>query len=81
MVADNGNNRAGENPFIGGFSRIIVVNGTAGGVAAVNGIPGGAVGGVCHSGIDTPIIQAGKGTGLIDDTCQCVGEAGVGYSV
>lgn len=81
MVANDRDNGAGENPFIRGFGWVVVVNSTAGGVAAVNGISGSTVGGVCHSGIDATVIQTRKSAGLIDDACQCIGETGVGYSI
>ena len=58
VVANDGYNRPGKNPFICRFIRVIIVNSAAGGILAVNGIARGTVGAVGHRGVDAAVRQA-----------------------
>ena len=81
MLADDGDNGPGENPLIRGLGRVIIIDSTAGRVAAVDGIPGRPVGRVRHSRIDPAVIQAVKSARLIDNAGQGIGKAGMGHPV
>ena len=81
MLSDHRNDGTGENPLAGGCAGIIVIDCTAGRVASVNRVTGSFIGRVCNRCIDAAIIQTGKSTGLINDTGQGVGKAGVGNTV
>ena len=77
MLAYYGDDRAGEDPFICGFVRVIIIDSPAGGIPAVDSVPCGIVGAVCYRSIDAAVVQAGESAGLIDNPCQCVGKGGV----
>ena len=81
MRAYNGDYLPGPYPFICGLSRVVIVYGSACGVRAVNGLPGRLIRGICHGGVYPAVIQAGKGTLLVNDTGERVGKGGMGNTV
>lgn len=81
MLTNDRDNGTGEDPLTGSFGRIIIVWSAAGGVAAVDGVTGGTIGGVCNRRIYPAVIQTGESAGLIDDACQGIGKAGVCHSI
>ena len=77
MVADPLDDRAGADPGIGGFGGIIIVDGTAGGIPAIECIAGSVIGGVADGLIELPVGNGGKGTRLIDHAGQGIGKGRV----
>lgn len=77
MVADSFNNRAGTNPGIGGFGRIIIIDGSAGGIPSVERVACGVIRGVADRLIKLSVGDGGESPRLINDAGQRIREGRV----
>ena len=81
VVADAFDYRTGANPLIAGLIRIKIVDGTAGGVGAVEGFLGGPLGGLVDFLIDLAIGDGSEGPRLVDDPGNGVREGRMLHTV
>lgn len=81
MVADARNHRPAVYPFVGGFGRVVVIDGSAAGIPAVEGVLRGTAGDIGNGLVELPVVQCGKGARLIEHAGYRVGERGVAHPV
>ena len=81
MLSNHGDDRAGENPLVGGLGWVIIIDGAAGRILAINCVTGSPVSAFRHRGVDTAVIETGEGSGLLNDAGERIGEGGVLHAV
>lgn len=81
MPPDSGNNGPGTDPLVGGGFGIVIVDGAARGVPAVEGVLGRPVSAFRHRLVELAVIQAGKGPLLINDPGQSIWKRGMTHPV
>ena len=74
MSSDDGNDLAGPNPFVGSFGGIIIIDSAARGVRTIDGLPGCFIGGIRHWGVNSPVVETGESSWLVDNAGKGIGK-------
>ena len=81
VVADGHCYGEGAYPLVGRGFGVVVIDAASRGVPSVKGVPCRVVSRVCHGDVKLPVIKGGKGSALIKDSRDGVGEGGVPHPV